>query len=98
MLEFSKDLKHFQWTKVNIACTGPRAFHSSAFIPKLNSVAIVGGIQCSENGTTVRHQLGVLLVNINTWAWGNYKLSDSICLSSTKILHIGGNMLAYFGE
>ena len=30
MLEFSKDLKHFQWTKVNIACTGPRAFHSSA--------------------------------------------------------------------
>ena len=97
MLQFTKDLSFFQWSKVDIACTGPRAFHSSAYMPESNSVALVGGIQCTYEGKTVRHKLGVMLVNTTTWAWRSFIVSDDICMSSTKILHIGGNMLVYFG-
>ena len=98
MLHFTKNLSSFQWSKVDTVCTGPRAFHSSAYIPDLNSVALVGGIQCTEDGKTLRHKMGVILVNTSTWAWSSYLVSDDICLSSTKILHIGGTMLAYFGK
>ena len=32
LLEFDKDLTVFEWTKVQIASTGARAFHSSSFV------------------------------------------------------------------
>ena len=97
MLEFDKDLKVFEWTKVQIGCTGARAFHSSCFLPHLNSVALVGGISCNGQGVTQRHKLGVVLINVSSWAWAQYVVSDDICLSSTKILLVGENKLAYFG-
>ena len=98
ILEFDKDLKVFEWTKVRIGDTGARAFHSSAFLQKMNSVVLVGGICSNEEGITVRHKMGVVIVNTSTWAWAEYVASDSICLSSTKILPVGDNKLAYFGK
>ena len=97
LLEFDKDLTVFEWTKVQIASTGARAFHSSSFLPKLDSVALVSGIICNEQGRTERHKLGVVLVNVSMWSWTHYVVSDDIFLSSTKTLLVGDNKLAYFG-
>ena len=73
--------------KVPIGCTGWR--HSWTFLPNLNSMAIVGGITCDEDGTCVRQKLAVVLVNISTWFWTEFKISDDLFLSSTKRgLHI----------
>ena len=77
--------------------TGPRAFHSAAYLPKLDSVALIGGISCNEHGPSIRHNLAVVLVNTTTWAWSRYDLSNDIFLSSTTILPIKDNQLLYFG-
>lgn len=97
LLQFDADLKGFEWRRVQIGCTGPRAFHSAEYLPKLDSVAIVGGICCDEGGATIRHKLGVLLVNTTTWAWKQYELSSDIHLSSTKLLKVAENKLLYLG-
>ena len=96
-LDFDSSLTTFQWNKVPIGCTGPRAHHSCTFLPNLNSIAIVGGITCAEDGTCVRQKLAVVLVDISTWVWTEFKISDDLCLSSTKMVLAGRNTLAYFG-
>ena len=97
LVEFDNSLTSFKWSKVPIACTGPRAYHSCTFVPSLNSIAIVGGITSSADGTCVRQNLAVILVNISDWTWNKIKLSDDIYLSSTKMLLTGSNTLVYFG-
>ena len=98
LVEFDNNLTSFKWSKVPIDCTGPRAYHSSTFIPNLNSVAICGGVTCGADGQCVRQNLDVTLVNISNWSWNKIKFkSNDICLSSTKMLLVGENTLAYFG-
>ena len=83
--------------QVPIGCTGPRAFHSAAYLAKMESVALIGGIACNEQGASTRHKLAVVLVNISTWAWSQYVLSDEIFLSSTTVLTLKDNQILYFG-
>ena len=97
LLDFDNSLTTFKWSKVPIACTGPRAYHSCTFLPHLNSVAIIGGVTSSADGTCERQKLAVTLVNISNWSWQKIKISDDIHLSSTTMLLAGSSTLVYFG-
>ena len=90
-------MKGFQWRKIDIACTGPRAHHSAAYLPKKGQLAILGGIRCDEQGVNTRNNLSVILVNVSTWSWDEIVVSDNIFLSSTKLLTVHDNKLLYFG-
>ena len=97
IVQFDKDLSSFYWSKVQIRDTGARAYHSATHIPKLGAVALVGGITSFEDGNSYRQKLSVILVDVHSWIWTEYELSNSIYLSSTKMLLGSPNSLVYFG-
>ena len=76
---------------------GARAFHSATYVPKLGAVAIVGGTTSNIDGSLYRQKLCVTLINISTWSFTEYKVSDEICLSSTKMLLANPTTLLFFG-
>lgn len=97
LLKFDQEMVGFEWRKIDIACTGPRAHHSAAYLQRKGQLAILGGIHCDEQGLTTRHNLSVILVNVSTWSWDQIVVSDNIFLSSTKLLTVHDSKLLYIG-
>ena len=97
VLTYLEDCSEFVWRKLDIHLPTPVSYHSAAYIEKVRSVVVLGGVTLHQGNAISRQPLSAFLVNIDTLQTIEYNLGTQVCLSATCILQTGPYHLDILG-